>query len=222
MASQPDGVAHATPGPRTLNPEPPRRWPLAARRAEFASFPSGNERAGLGRDLFRRLSARAAYTLALTAVLFFALPRSRLGQTDWCGSLSQPQTLVGFTDKVNLGEMGEIGDSPERGHARMVLRLLHQKARAGLRRNLSQRRLLAGLPERPVAYGGATFDKGWAFWSSAITARAAAALPGSWYKTIRLEAVTGQELFYVSPFISLGSNYEVQRDCGLEKLLRVE
>ena len=41
-------------------------------------------------------------------------------------------------------------------------------------------------------------------------------------QTIRLEAVTGQELFYVSPFISLGSNYEVQRDCGLEKLLRVE
>ena len=50
-------------------------------------------------------------TLGLTLVLFFAVPR--FGLQAWRGPIAQPQPLVGFTDKVTLGELGQIIESHE-------------------------------------------------------------------------------------------------------------
>ena len=107
-------------------PPPPRRRPSAARPAEFVSFPSGSDRAGLGRDLFRRLTHAMAYTLALTAVLFFALPRLAAR----AGGLAQGAEPSANAGRLfRQGEPGRDGRNrrqPRSGHARMVFRLLYQ------------------------------------------------------------------------------------------------
>ena len=98
-------------------PPPPKgermesRWPLSAERAEFSGMSGGSSRTGVGRDLVGRLARMGLHTLALTVVLFFAVPR--FGQVTIRGSIATPQTLVGFTDEVKLGELGKIIESRE-------------------------------------------------------------------------------------------------------------
>lgn len=96
--------------------EPPReadsagtRWPLAAGRPGFTSTPAGSSRAGLVGELFARLGLIGAGTLGLTLVIFFTVPR--LGQPAWRVAAVTPRSVVGFSDKVTLGEMGEILES---------------------------------------------------------------------------------------------------------------
>ncbi len=86
-----------------------RRWPLAGRVPTFSTAPAGRSRAGVGWELFGRLGRIGLGTVALTALLFFALPR--LEGTAWRGALRKPIHVVGFTPKVTLGELGEIIES---------------------------------------------------------------------------------------------------------------
>ena len=85
------------------------RWPLAAGSPGFTSSPVGSSRAGLVGELFARLGLIGAGTLGLTLVIFFTVPR--LGQPAWRGTALTPRAVVGFSDKVTLGEMGEILES---------------------------------------------------------------------------------------------------------------
>jgi len=86
-ASQPIGEE----GTKTV-----RRWPLLADRSEFRGLPSGSSHAGVDRVLFRRLGRMGLYTMALTLVLFFAVPRFQ--HAAWQGAISNvQQPLVGFT-----------------------------------------------------------------------------------------------------------------------------
>ena len=62
------------------------RWPLSAEHAEFTSLPGGSSHAGVGRDLFGRLARMGLHTMALTLVLFFAVPR--FGQVAWRGPIA--------------------------------------------------------------------------------------------------------------------------------------
>ncbi len=96
---------------RTAEPKIVSRWPLAAQQAEFTSVPGGSSHAGVGRDLVARLSRMGLNTMALTFIVFFAVPR--FGQVNLRGSLAKPQPLVGFNDKVMLGELGKIIESRE-------------------------------------------------------------------------------------------------------------
>ena len=113
-------IGGGTPEIRRLESPPPEdsadlsgrqspRWPLSGQQAEFTSLPGGSSHAGVGRDLFGRLGRMGLHTMALTLVLFFAVPR--FGQVAWRGPIAKPQTLVGFTDKVTLGELGKIIES---------------------------------------------------------------------------------------------------------------
>ncbi|MBN1393651.1 MAG: DUF3488 domain-containing protein [Pirellulales bacterium] len=79
--------------------------------AVFASLPGGGGQAAVGSALFGRLERMGLVTLGLTAVLFFALPR--FGQVAWRGAVVHPQPMVGFTDEVQLGELGNIIESRE-------------------------------------------------------------------------------------------------------------
>ena len=56
-------------------------------------------------------------------MVFFAVPR--YGQVTLRGSLAKPQPLVGFNDKVTLGELGKIIESRE-----AVMRVQFFKGRA--------------------------------------------------------------------------------------------
>lgn len=88
-----------------------RRWPLARQQPHFASVPSGRGRAGVCGELFGRLAGIGLGTLGLTSLLFFTVPR--FGRPAWRGAAAAPQHVVGFSEKVTLGEMGEIIESRE-------------------------------------------------------------------------------------------------------------
>ena len=66
---------------------------------------------GVGRELFGRLAVTGAATLGLTLLLFCTVPR--LGRTAWRGPNILTKHLVGFSDKVTLGELGQIIESPD-------------------------------------------------------------------------------------------------------------
>ena len=89
----PAGAAHA------------RRWPLAGQPPSFTTTPGGQARAGVGRELFARLGGIGLGTLGLAVLLFLALPR--LEVSAWRGTLPSPTHVVGFSDQVTLGELGE-------------------------------------------------------------------------------------------------------------------
>ncbi len=100
-ATNPDPVFPDAPG---------SRWPVAA-AAAFANSSVGSSRAGLVRELFLRLATLAAGTLVLTLVIFFTVPR--LGHSAWRGATVNMKTVVGFSDSVLLGQLGEILESRE-------------------------------------------------------------------------------------------------------------
>ena len=50
-------------------------------------------------------------TLALTAVAFFVLPR--FGQPAWRSMIVPARQMVGYSDEVRLGELGQVIESPE-------------------------------------------------------------------------------------------------------------
>jgi len=90
---------------------PPKkhRWPLTGRRGEFTAMPGGNIRPAIGDALVGRLARMGLHTLALTCVLFFAVPR--FDQFAWRGPADGSQSVVGFSDKVALGELGRMIES---------------------------------------------------------------------------------------------------------------
>lgn len=82
-----------------------RRWPLAGRKAAFQGVPAGSPRAAFGPELIRRLASISAATAALSVLVFLGLPR--FGESAWEGVGAAAKRLVGFNDKITLGEMGE-------------------------------------------------------------------------------------------------------------------
>ncbi|MGD0382263.1 MAG: DUF3488 domain-containing protein, partial [Thermoguttaceae bacterium] len=95
------------------NPTPasvPGRWPLAGQKSDFAGASAGGMDLGLGRELYSRLAGVGVRTIAVTVVLFVFLPR--FGQVGWMGEIMGNTQTVGFDDKVNLGEFGQIIENP--------------------------------------------------------------------------------------------------------------
>ncbi len=66
---------------------------------------------GIGWTLVRRLVAMGFGTLMLTLLLFVVFPRST--QSEWRAAIVTQKHLVGFSQEVQLGELGEIIESPE-------------------------------------------------------------------------------------------------------------
>ncbi len=64
-----------------------------------------------GRELFVRVGMLGLGTLLLTAAAFFTLPR--FGQPAWRGQNVEPRRSVGYSNEVELGELGEIIESPQ-------------------------------------------------------------------------------------------------------------
>jgi transglutaminase-like putative cysteine protease len=75
----------------------------------FTSSQAASGRAGVVRELFARLGVMGAGILVLAGVIFFTVPR--LGQPAWRGAVLGARELVGFSDKITLGELGEILES---------------------------------------------------------------------------------------------------------------
>lgn len=85
------------------------RWPLAGQVAQFASPPPGPIR--VQRELFRQLLRIGVATIALSVPVFLTVPR--IGQSAWRGVGMAPRHVVGFSDRIALGELGRVIQSPE-------------------------------------------------------------------------------------------------------------
>lgn len=96
-------------GPPPALPPAAARWPLADMSPEFTSAAAGDSRSGVVAELFGRLMVVGAGTLFLATVFFLSVPR--LGQPAWRGAMPGRQSVVGFADKVALGELGPILES---------------------------------------------------------------------------------------------------------------
>ncbi len=63
------------------------------------------------RALMKTTRQAGMATLLIAALVFFALPR--FGSSNWGGSLSAPQRVVGFSETVELGELGQVSQDPQ-------------------------------------------------------------------------------------------------------------
>ncbi len=93
----------------TANGRPQRRWPLAASPVVFSGATGG--RHGVGWELFGRVGGMGISTLGVAAIIFIAVPR--LGDNAWRGPQLEARRVVGYTDTITLGELGQIIESPQ-------------------------------------------------------------------------------------------------------------
>jgi hypothetical protein len=203
QAQQSRGTLSARQEPHPSGVNTVSRWPLVDRPPEFADAPLLSSRQGVAGELFRRLWAMSARTMALTMVLFIIVPR--FGQLGWSGGIAQPKATVGFNDEVSLGEMGEIIESPSE-----VMRV----------------RFTEGSSDKPYhtsgeiyLYGGLLTEYHKGRWGPGVPSEGAQAadppwqvLPGDkWpasYVTQHcdLEGLDRNELFYVAPVFPVNDN----------------
>ena len=93
-------------------PAAPGRWPLAAAESAFSDAAAGSSHAGLVGELLRRLAMVGAGTLVLATVIFLAVPR--LAGSAFRGAMfGPPKSVIGFSDTVELGQLGEVLESRE-------------------------------------------------------------------------------------------------------------
>lgn len=100
--------------PEAKSPRPPGgagRWPLDRRPSSFAGTAAGRPHSALGREWFARLATMGFGTLVVAALMFFAVPR--VGARAWRGAVAAARQVVGFDDRVVLGELGQIIESRE-------------------------------------------------------------------------------------------------------------
>ena len=195
------------------------RWPLAARQAEFSSVPGGSSRAGLGRNLVGRLGRMGISTMALTLLVFFAVPR--YGQVTLRGSLAKPQPLVGFTDKVTLGELGKIIESRE-----AVMQVQFFK-------DLSGNDALPPLDGDVYLQGAFLTYYRHGQWRAGVLSSEVGYEPlqrdrplplaGAVLQKITIGQLDRNELFYVTPYIAIDKLYtDITVDCPRQRLERNE
>lgn len=194
------------------------RWPLLARRSEFTGLPVGSVNAGVGRDLFSRLGRMGLHTLALTAVLFFAVPR--FGHVAWRGAVQQPQAMVGFTDEVSLGELGQVIESREE-----VLRAQFFRDASDVSQPLHGDVYLQGA--LLMKYKGGQWSAGMASANPglelSLKQNRLPELYGVTKQKYRIEGMDCGELFFVAPYIALDRvNEAIDVDCEKQRLLRAD
>ncbi len=190
------------------------RWPLVGQQPAFVGSPGGNIRAAVGRELLGRHGRMGLFTFALTSVLFLTLPR--FGHLGWRGPTVRPQRLVGFSDRVTLGELGEIIESRSE-----VMRVQFSDYRTGKPYPMHGEIYLRGAVLTYYQHGQwqvghPSFGYGLGEW------RRTTNLPrqGLVRQKIKIRAMDRNELFYVAPWIPLHYNPDILVDEGRQRLLR--
>ena len=91
---------------------------------ELIGLLGGSGRSAVGTTLFKRLGIMGFHTLIVTLLLFFALPRfAHVSRRGAAAQPHSPHSMVGFSDEVKLGELGQIIESREKV---MQVRLLRK------------------------------------------------------------------------------------------------
>jgi len=98
------------------------RWPLGGEEPEFTgSADHLGGRAGVGLEFYRLLAGMIPGTLVVAVALFVLIPRfgrvnftlPHLGSFAWNPRPTDPLRAVGFSDRVQLGELGILVEDPE-------------------------------------------------------------------------------------------------------------
>lgn len=82
-------------------------------RPEFSTGPSPHRDVNRCPGLFFQVLLLIFATLLLTPGIFMLVPRARGDGANWSPSAMVGQNLVGFTDQVSLGELGQISENEE-------------------------------------------------------------------------------------------------------------
>lgn len=192
------------------------RWPLAGVSSEFITTPGSSGRAGLGSDLFSRLSRMGLHTLTLTLVLFFAVPR--FDAMTWRGpAISNPQSLVGFSDSVELGDLGQAIEDPSK--------VMQVSFADNLGRSLQVHGEIYLQGAILMNYAQGHWQTGMPSWNAHVEVLEDIADPpkkGFVRQEIKIEALDHNELFYVAPFIPLKRTFEMSFDHGRQRLVRAD
>ena len=154
-------------------------------------------------------------TLGVTVLLFIFLPR--FGQVGWIGAILQTKQTVGFSDKVDLGEFGQIMENP--GEV-MRIRFFDQDngapynvcgaiyLRGAVLLNYQRGQWSVGRPA--FAVGNPTLDR-------------RDPLPQHLVRQeCIIEGLDRPELFYVAPYVALNSDTYITVDESRLRLLRSE
>ncbi len=182
---------------------------------EFTGQPAVSQEAALGPHLFRRLGFMGLQTVGLTLVLFFALPR--FGQLSWRSAVVSTQPVVGFSDRVTLGALGQIIESRE---AVMQVRF----------------RRRAGDPPQPLngdvyLQGALLMDYAHSQWRAGEATMQPGTEPlqkpdvlptGLMRQEFKIEGMDTDELFFVPPYIAINDNAWITVDHAQARLRRDE
>ena len=195
---------------------PGRRAAMAAGRAAGRLCqPAGRKLSGgrAGRSV-PAAGTHGSGTLALTLLLFFAVPRS--GQLPWRGPIVNPEPLVGFSDKVTLGELGQIIESRDE-----VMRVEFYDALNDAPQPVRGEIYLQGALLMKYNFGQ------WRAGTPAINVGSECPEPtrrlpdtGLVRQRIRIGGLDRNELFYVAPFIPLKSNAAISFDLATQRMSR--
>ena len=192
------------------------RWPLIDATSDFVCSPGGSGHAGLCSDLFGRLARMGLHTLTLTLVLFFAVPR--FDAMTWKGpAVANPQSLVGFSDSVELGQLGEAIEDPSKvmqvnfsdktGRPLLVHGEIYLQG--AILMNYAEGRWQTGMPS----------------WNARAELLEDVPDPpetGLVRQEIQIEALRHNDLFFVAPFIPLKPTFEMSFDHGRQRLVRAD
>lgn len=184
--------------------------------ARFRPSLAGPPRSAIQADLIRCLCSMAVFTLFFSALVFSATPR--IGYGAWRGAGGKMKSLVGFSDSVVLGEMGDMLENSE---VVLQLALLDAATR-------ETRRVEPGVYLRGAVLS--RYDRGrwWAWISGWGDMNPAPPLPSSFLfqpKTIQrivIEPLDRSELFCVWPFSLLEETSDITFDPRTQRLLRNE
>ena len=136
-----------------------RRWPWIAQTPEFTSSLGGSSSAGVGRELFGRLTVMGLGTLALTLLLFFSLPR--LGRVGMAGRRRGHPARRRLLRSGHAGRIGRDHREPRRSDARRVDRRRDRRPLYRSRRALPARVDSHALPGRTMAARGRRIVRAW-------------------------------------------------------------
>jgi transglutaminase-like putative cysteine protease len=186
----------------------------AGKDSSFQAFPAGAADSGLGGVLYRRLGVMGLQTLGLTVVLFFALPR--LGQVAWRGPIVQPQPMVGFTDAVKLGELGQIIESREEVMRVKFFQYPGEKPQPIRGEFYLQGALLLDYDNGQWRASDAPAGLG----TEQLTVLRSRRPPGLTSVEIAIGAMDRDELFFIAPYVPIKSNAEIDIDYCRQRLLR--
>ncbi|MGA2062415.1 MAG: DUF3488 and transglutaminase-like domain-containing protein [Thermoguttaceae bacterium] len=193
----------------------PGRWPLAGQKSDFPCASAGGSGLGLGRELYSRLTGIGLRTVGVTVLLFIFLPR--FGQVGWIGAILQTRQTVGFSDKVNLGEFGQIIENPGE-----VMRIRFYDQDNGAPYNVHGAIYLRGAVLMDYKQGQ------WSVGKPAVavgnpTLERKDPLPEHLVRQeCIIEGLDRPELFYVAPFVPIKSDLYITQDDFLLRLLRSE